>query len=315
MTSNLRLFLILIALNVCWGPVNFMVKVAGRDLSEAAILMARWVSFATSLWLALRFRPFQRASRLSMPEGLDALRAFAIGALFMGPAHALYYVAIRGTSSIESTVLTTSSPVWTAMLAVFVLNERVTVQRWAAILMGCVGAYIVSVGFGPPTLQGAHTVANLVYMGGVIAESFGMVLAAKIILRSSGTGTLAWQVAGMAAAAIVLPFVLPSQLPLAASVPSLATVGAISYLVFVAGFLCFGVWYMYVEKAPVSLMVVSLAMQAPVAAIVGWSFLGERITPETWWGFAAIAAALGIGALEKPQAAVTSFPDRGEVPI
>jgi drug/metabolite transporter (DMT)-like permease len=77
---------------------------------------------------------------------------------------------------------------------------------------------------------------------------------------------------------------------------------AITYLVLIPGLFCFGTWYRLVEKVPLSLMVITLLLQPPLSALLGWRVLGESLTAEIGVGAALILAALAIGASERPKA-------------
>jgi drug/metabolite transporter (DMT)-like permease len=69
-------------------------------------------------------------------------------------------------------------------------------------------------------------------------------------------------------------------------------------MVIGAGILAFGSWYVLAERSPLSLMVVSLALQPPVAALLGYFFLREALTVQTAVGTLFVLVALGLAASE-----------------
>jgi len=298
-----RLFGILATLNVLWGPVNALVGLSSQVMSTGAILCLRWTLFAISLWALLTLPAVRRLTRTVFPSPKGALNAFLIGIACVGPSHALYYTGVRLSSSTETTVLNVSAPVWTAFLAIFILGERVGRLRWIATAVVCAGAYIVAIGFQAPMLDAGHTVGNLIYLGGVFVECLAMVLAIRVIRQSSGMGALVWEVTGAAVTAWLLAWLLPGSFGFSVTAWTLATLWPIAYLAVVCGAVCFGVWYMAAENAPITLMSLTLAVQGVVAALVGTMFLGERLTVEVVVGFLIIFAALMLATRERHEPA------------
>jgi drug/metabolite transporter (DMT)-like permease len=289
----------LAGLNILWMPVNLMIKTAtAGGFSPAAIAFFRWTTLVVLLFAALQVPAFRRVTRAQWPTRADAGRAMLIGLCFFGPSHLIYYAALAQTSSVEGTVLGTTAPVWTALMAFLFLRERVKGRRALAIAVGFVGAWVVSIGFAVPELRAGHTTGNLLYIGGVLAESAAGVLSAAIVRRSSGITTLAFQVLGSVVTLIAAPLIFPGLLPFAVSEVTPAALGAVAYLILAPGLFCFSVWYMLVERTPLSLMVLSILLQPPLSALLAHFVLHEPLTPQIAIGAALILTALVIGATE-----------------
>ena len=280
--------------------MNFAVKVAtSGGLSPGAIGLFRWGTFAVVLLLVLRLQWFQRLTRAQWPSPRDAAWAVLAGMLLFAPAHLAYYLALTRTSTIEGTVLNTTSPVWTALLAFLFLRERVAGRRGVAIAVGFIGAWIVSVGFSVPQMRAGNTAGNLLYLAGVLAESGVAVLSASLIRRSSGITVLALQIVGASVTLGLAPILLGDALPFQAGHVAPSAVAAVAYLILFPGLICFTVWYMLVEKTPLSLMVLSILLQPPLSALVGWLVLKEPLTTQLAAGTAFVLTALLLGATEE----------------
>ncbi len=210
----------------------------------------------------------------------------------------MYYVALRNTSVSETTVLNTTGPLWIAVLAWLILKERVSAQRWTAILIGIIGSFIVAVGFTLPTLSSANTMGNLLYLGGAVTESLAMIFAIRVIRSSSGPGMLAFQLLGSTLSFSIMALALPGVMGVTVTALTPGVIGAMAYLVLVAGLFCFGAWYTFAERAPISLMVISLGLQAPMGVLMGYFFKGEPITSRLILGTALILGALVLAARE-----------------
>ncbi len=268
-------------------------------MSSGAILLTRWVLFCLCAWVGLAFRPVRSALSVKYPEGRQRVYALLIGFFLFAPAHAMYYVGLESSNTGVTMVLNTTGPLWTGLLAFLILSERVSGRRWLAIAVGAVGSYVVSMGFAAPDFSSASTWGSLLYLIGVITETLAMVLAIKIIRDSSGPGTLAFEVIGAAVSCAVLPIVLPTKMNLVWAAPTGWTILSLGYLVVVAGLFCFGMWYRYAEKAPISLMVVSLGLQAPIGVLLAFWFRGEPLTFNLLTGTVLILGALTIAAREQ----------------
>lgn len=273
--------------------------------SPAAIALFRWGSLGLLLFTALQLPAFRKMTRAQWPTRADAGRAMLIGLLFFGPSHLVYYAALTRTSTVEGTVLGTTAPVWTALMAFLVLRERVKGRRALAIGVGFAGAWVVSIGFAVPELQAGHTSGNLLYLVGVLAESAAGVYSAAIVRRSSGITTLAFQVLGAVVTLMLVPLLLPGVFAFSVGT-SLASVGAVAYLIFLPGLFCFSVWYMLVERTPLSLMVLSILLQPPLSALLAHFVLHEPLTPPIVLGGVLILSALVIGATEPRKEAATT---------
>ncbi len=286
------LLLVLVGLNVLWAPVNFWVKTAaGAGLDGVTLGAVRWGLLSLlipALLLAPRFRELTRYRPL---DGKDRGRALLIGAFLFAPAHLLYYTSLPRTSSVEGTVLLTTAPLWTTLLSVLLLGERADARRWVALGMAIAGAYVVAVGFALPRVEGSHVVGNGMFFGGVVLECLGGVLAAGTSRRSSGIGTLAWQIAGAVPTYALALLVKRPPLPH----PGLAAWGAVGYLVLVSGVVTFSTWYVLTERAPLSLMVLPIGLQPPIAAALGYFLLREEVKPSALLGALLILLALAVG--------------------
>jgi drug/metabolite transporter (DMT)-like permease len=306
MNQKGQVLTLLILLNALWAPVNFMVVTARQDLSVSAIALIRWSLVSGLLFLLLGNGWFRAQTHAKWPEAADRWKAIAIGATMFAPAHLLYYSALNRTTTIEGTVLSASGPIWAGLLAWLILGERVPKLRWLAIVVGCVGAYVVSVGFGLPQWQRSSTVGNALYLTGVVVESLGIVLASQLVRKSSGITVLSYQTLGSVLTFALVP-ILTVDFPLEVRGASLSTIGSMSYLVLLPGLFCFAVWYRMVERVPLSLMVVTLLMQPPFAAWIGWMFLGETLTSSLALGTTLIVSALMIAALGRSASAASNL--------
>ena len=290
----------LVVIACFWGASNLMIKLVLNDFSVSALTMWRWIGVSVVMWTLLAKPSFRQFMRVKLPARKDALSAVLIGLFCMGPAQTLLCYGLTLTTTIEGTALNASGPVWAALLAIFILKERLNSQMWFAIGVGFVGAYILTIGFTLPEFKESSATGNLVYLVGVIFEMAGMVLAKKVILRSPGMGTIAWQMVGTAVWSSLVPVLIPSLFVLEYKNIGWISLTALGYLILFAGVLCFTAWYKIAEKTPVSFMALVITVEPVVAALLGSLFLKEPLTLELILGMTLVLAAVGVAAIEKP---------------
>lgn len=292
------MFGILAGLNLLWSPVNLIVNLAHRDgASPFAIAAVRWTTLALLLGGLLATPWFRGITGAKWPSRTDAATCIILGLLLFGPSHALYYFAITKTSSFEGTALGTTAPIWVALLSYFFLRESIGWARSISIVIGFVGAYFVSVGFQLPALNQGHTFGNSLYLLAVLMECIAGVWSIHIARRTSGITVLWLQILGAAIFMGLGPMLFPSALAFSIAGTGTTFWACIGYLVIFSGLITFSVWYTLAERAPLSLMVVTILMQPPLAALLGVWFLGETVTLNVAVGTGLILGALALTAI------------------
>lgn len=303
MTDNRKLLLTLAFLNVLWSPVNVLVGIARENgLSGVALGQIRWTSIAILLGLCLLHPGFRKVTRAVWPTPLQACLAALCGFCFFGPAHILYYTSLGHTSSVEGTVLLTTAPLWTAAMSFLILREKLTYRRMGALGLAIFGAYVVSFGFRAATL-GGNFMGNFGFLSAVILESLGGVLVTVLVRKASGITILWFQFLGAVPVFWIAPLLLPNQLTVTMH-PGLPALLAVGYLIVICGVFTFSMWYMLAEKAPLTLMVLTLPIQPPLAALLAW-LNHEPLTLNMLWGTLIILVALFIGFGERSKKEIT----------
>ncbi len=267
----------------------------GNGFSALGIGCVRWLSLSLLLTLLLTSPAFRKFSNYQSMALADWVKCFAIGLFFFGPSHLMFYASIGLTSEVEGTVILSTSPLWTSIIAFFFLKgEHLTPKRWIAILLSFVGAYIVAVGFKFPDMLG-HTKGNLIFGTGVITECIMGVMAARISRRTSGVSVLVGQMWGGASAFWLAALFLGSSLPLVVPAFSVQAYLPMFYLIIISGIITFTIWYRIVESSPLTLIGVVIAIQPPIAALLNWLVYHTAPSQNTVIGATIIMFALLVG--------------------
>ncbi len=307
--SRLQLLGILGILNVFWAPVNFFVPFALTSFEVGTFLSLRWGLFSLLLWALIAVPSFRKATGYIAPSNRGKGIAFLMGFLFQAPAHIFFTQGLAMSTASETTVLNLAAPLVVAGLSVLFLSERPTPRLYASIFVVLLGSYWVALGFSAPHLSTENARGNLMYLLGVLCESFAVVGATRVVRASSGLGALSWEVTGAGLGQMLAPFLFGSVISHGFTGPlQVSSVLAVAYLVIFPSVLAWGVWYAIAERVPLSFMMVGLGLQGPLAAALGYFWKHERWALATWVGLGAILVGLGIAATDRTKLPTHSDP-------
>lgn len=303
---------IMILLNILWGPVNyFIVTAKDAGFSPTGLEVCRWAGIALGLGFLASLPMVRRKVVSQLPNWKTVLAVILIGFLLSGPAHLFYYFSLGKVGTVEGTILNATAPLWIGLLSGFALRERIGWSRWSALLIGAFGAYVSTIGFALPVFGSKHILWDGMYLIGTLCESAGGIFLTMFARKSSGLVVMGCEAAGMVLIGLLLGLVMPSVFVI--SVPHSAQLAAgwlsWAYLAICAGVITFGTWMIVVETVPLSIMVATLAIQVPVAAVFGAVILGEKLTLNMGIGTVFIVAALLIIAREKHEPVTPTIPE------
>jgi len=217
-----------------------------------------------SLVLAL----YALAKRMRLPR----LRELPLVALtgFLGIS--VYHVALNfGEMTVQAgaaSLLISAAPVFTALLSVAVLKERLTGLGWVGILLAFLGVSLIALSGG----RGLHFTpgALLILLAATVAAVYSIL--SKRLLGSLGslefTCYSIWL--GTLPLLVFLPGLL-RRLPMAAP----AATGAVIYLGIFPAAIAYVLWNYALARMPASLLASFLYLSPVLASLVAWVWLGE----------------------------------------
>ncbi|MFZ2488703.1 MAG: DMT family transporter [Anaerolineae bacterium] len=134
----------LAAVLILWAASFILNEVALRSLAPLTVVAARWMVTALVLlaWLAWR----GETARFAAAVRTDGRGLLAV-ALFGVPL--LYGLQISGqarTTAMNTGLLANTVPVFTALLALIWLHQRLRWTGWAGIALALIGAWVISAG-------------------------------------------------------------------------------------------------------------------------------------------------------------------------
>ncbi|MCG8689944.1 MAG: DMT family transporter [Minwuiales bacterium] len=256
--------------------LNSGVKYLAEDYGTAQIVWARYAGHF--LFMLVVFLPSNGRSLFATSRpGLQIVRSILLFTSTVFYFTALAYVAIPTAASISFT-----GPLMVTALAVPLLGEYVGPRRWAAVLIGFVGALIII----RPGLGETHWATTLV-LGSAASYALYQILTRKVAGHDNPSTTITYAaIVGVTVASLGLPFV---DLKMPAN--------TIDWLVFASLGLTGGLGHWCVVKAfqyaPVPVVSPFGYGQLIGATILGYAIFGDF--PDLWtWVGAAIIVGSGL---------------------
>ncbi len=202
-------------------------------------------------------------------QGMDKIYTRHIGLHFLrnishfggqfGWFYGIAYISLAKVFAIEFTV-----PVWTALLAVVILNETLTLPRMISVVLGLVGMLIIL----RPGMGVIH-LASIAVLAGAVCYGLSHTLTRKIALNDSPVAILFY----MTLIQLPIGFVLSCRdwrTPSIELLPWLLLVG----ITALTGHYCMA---RALKIAPATVVVPMDFLRVPLIAVVGFLFYHEQI--------------------------------------
>jgi terminal-alkyne amino-acid exporter len=280
---------LLIVLSVIWGIAFVAIKILDTDLSFVNLTLLRWL-VASAGYLALL--PLLGKPRTQFSR-VDLTRLLLIGFFNVAGYHlSLNYAEVSVSAGLAG-LLITLGPVFSALLAVAFLKERVGRNLILALALAVSGAAVLSAGdlSGGASFYGPFAVV-------LAAMSYALfaVLAKPLVKKYGALPVAIW--AGLVGTVMILPLTSVSFISQVSMLP-VSGWEALLYLSILSTVTGYSLFYTLVERGGVSRVMIQLYL-APVFSVVGGMLLlGEKVTIETFLGGAAMLLAVWIATSRK----------------
>ncbi len=221
-SGRLTTYLMALATVVLWGASFPLSKAALASVGPTSLAFLRWAISAAALlgWLA-----WGRRGQADPPRFADAAnlwrREWRTVAWMALVGIAAYYwlqnTALRHTTAINAGMLSNLTPLFTVLIAAFMLRERLHLLEWLAAAMAFAGALLVSQGSGHLALGGPGLVGDLLLVVAGLLGALYSIDGKRLAEGYSATVTMALVAA--AGAAMLLPLALLEGLRLDLPLP------------------------------------------------------------------------------------------------
>lgn len=288
-------FGLLVLANVFWGSSYVAAKLALRDLPPPLLGALRVTLASALIWLAAL--PAWRAHgwggvarRVAAVPRRDALRLAGLGAGGLAVDYLLAYQGISRTSATDASLMIIGEVIFTTLLAVALLGERLSRRKLAGIGAGAAGVAALVFGGGAAEAgSGARAIGDALILCGLLAAALYSVLGAGMARKYAPIAIMAYAHAGsMLVWAPVLAWYALRGFP-AVHWPAAASV---VYLGLVTSLLCYLLWFAAAPVVGADRGAVTLFVQPLVGALLGLLLLHEPLTLARAVGAALIFLAL-----------------------
>ena len=277
--STAPMKLLLVLLFVVWSNSFTAIKLLRDVFSPAELVLARYLPVAVFGAVYLAAVPSRRR------ECADIIRSSKLQIIAMGlTGIAGYnYFLYVGQSEIKpgaAALLTTLSPLFTLVLAVIFLREKVPLRRILGIFIALAGLYVV-VRWGRVGLGKAADLAHsdlhyvLITVLAPLCWAIYTIVGKSLLARHSPmTVTLMSIVVG------ALPALAAARRPFFRAVPELESAHwiALGYLIIMCTVVGFWVWFAALKRMSATSVASFVYLNPPFAAAFGSLFFGEEIT-------------------------------------
>lgn len=232
----------------------------GYGPGELALLRFGTASTVLALYAA--------AKRMRMPERSELPLIGLTG--FLGIS--VYHVALNfGEVTVQAgaaSLLISAAPVFTALLSVAVLRERLTGLGWLGILLAFAGVALIALSGG----RGLHFTpgALLILLAATVAAVYS-ILSKQLLRRHAALEFTCYSIwAGTLPLLVFLPGLL-RRLPVAAPPATFAVI----YLGIFPAAIAYVLWNHALARMPASLLSSFLYLSPVLASLIAWVWLGE----------------------------------------
>jgi drug/metabolite transporter (DMT)-like permease len=273
-----RSWLMLLALAAIWGASYMFIKIAVRDLSPA---MVAWSRIALAAIVLVGLAAAQGV--LGEMRGRAPMLALLAAVQIAGPFLLISAGEVEISSSLAG-ILVTSTPLFTALLAIWVDHEeRSQGLRLGGVLLGVVGvAVLLGVDLGG---SGNELLGGLAVVLAGLGYAVGALLVKHRFSDVAPIGVAAWvMVASTAWLAPAAVATFPTSTPEPGPVTSVIVLGVVGTGV------AFAIFYRLLARVGPAKTWVLTYLAPGFAVAYGATLLGETITVATLVGLALILA-------------------------
>jgi drug/metabolite transporter (DMT)-like permease len=258
-----------------WLTLMVVIAVAGREatreLSVFQIMLMRSVLGMAMLWPLVRAAGGWAAMRTErLPQ--HVLRNGVHYAAQYGWFVALTLIPLAQLVSIEFTM-----PIWSAVLAVFFLGERMNTCKWLAVVLGLVGVAVIV----RPS-AGSVDLGQLIALACALGFAISVVLVKSLTRTESAVAIIFWMLVVQSAIGLV-PALMVWQWP---SAPILGWVVVVAFCGTFSHY-CFA---RAMQHADATVVVPMDFLRVPLTALVGWLVYAEALDLFTGLGVGLILA-------------------------
>ncbi len=249
-----------------------LIRIALTELPPLTLAALRFI-LASSLIVPLTLLPYQGNSQGISKKDIPILLGLSISQIFM--PNLLQNIGLEYTTASVSSVLQSTTPVFTLLLSSTFLKENVRGREIVGVVIGMMGVVLLSTEGSLTNLSGSQFVGNMLQVG--VAASYAVSgIVGKVLLKKyqpMRIVTLTFVLGGGLLTFFAVAFER-NEWPVALSNQVILALLLLSFLYFV-GLVC---WYSVLQKTRVFQLYALLLIMPILAVIISVIVLSETFT-------------------------------------
>ncbi len=273
-----------------WGGMYVVSKVVLEIIPPFSLVSLRLLLGALTLVIVLFIRGFPKISRKQLWQ------VFGVGVIGYGISLSLQFLGTKLSTAANGSLVTSTTPAFVLIFAWILLKEKITSRRLIALLFATLGVVAV---IDPRTVQLNPNlfVGNLLLLGAAVTWALYSVLVRKV---TQNLDVLPFSlIAFMGGLPVTIPAGAWELGTIGVGEISLGVVGGVLFLGIISTALAMVLWNNAFALVDASLASLTFFAQPVVGTVLGWLFLGERITSLFLLGGTLIGIGLLISSREK----------------
>jgi drug/metabolite transporter (DMT)-like permease len=273
-----------------WGGMYVVSKVVLEIIPPFSLVTLRLILGALTLAVVLWMRGFPSISRRQL------FQVLGVGFIGYGVSLSLQFLGTKLSTAANGSLVTSATPAFVLLFAWMLLKEKITSLRLLALFLATLGVVAVidprSAQLNPELFLG-----NLALIGAAVTWALYSVLVRK---TTQNLDVIPFSLIAFLGG---LPVTLPASAweleTVGVGEISLGVVGGVLFLGIISTALAMVLWNSAFALVDANLASLTFFAQPVVGTVLGWLFLGERITPLFLLGGLLIGLGLFISSREK----------------
>ncbi|RPJ26164.1 MAG: DMT family transporter [Chloroflexi bacterium] len=253
-----------------WGGMYVVSKVVLDIIPPFSLVSLRLILGVLTLVIVMWIRGFPKISRKQL------FQVLGVGLVGYGISLSLQFLGTKLSTAANGSLVTSATPAFVLIFAAILLKERITPLRLIALFLATLGVVAVidprSAQLDPDLFLG-----NILLIGAAVTWALYSVLVRK---ATQNLDVIPFSlIAFLGGLPVVVPVGAWELKTIGVGELSLGVVGGVLFIGIISTALAMVLWNNAFALVDASLVSLTFFAQPVVGTVLGWLFLGERITP------------------------------------
>jgi len=272
-----------------WGGMYVVSKVVLEVIPPFTLLTTRLLLGILALAIVIALRP---KAKLTWSQ---VWQIFLVGVVGYGISLGFQFVGTKLSTASNGSLVTSATPAFILIFAPFLLGEKNTPRRLIALAVSTLGVLAV---IDPRSAELSSSLfwGNMSLIAAALTWALYSVLVRKVTQSTDVITSTAIMLAGGLPSSILFGAVELKTQGMGVITPGI--IGGILFLGIISTAIAMFLWNYAFAEIPAAVASLTFFAQPVVGTLLGWFFLGERITPLFLFGGVLIGIGLIISSTE-----------------